>query len=191
MNIAKILKTEKTVFTLKDLELILGIDNQSVRNYLYRQKWKRTLTPINSWIWWVEWKDYNKFELACKLRSNSYISFETVLQKYWIIFQDYSSIVTIASDNTITKNVDNINYEYKKIKNDILYNPLWIDHKWTYAIASKERAVCDIIYLKPWFTFDNLQNIDFEKLRTISEIYNKRTILEINQLEKYAQKRNS
>ncbi|MDD2566239.1 MAG: hypothetical protein PHZ26_05680 [Candidatus Gracilibacteria bacterium] len=186
MNIAKILTSSKTIFTLKDLELILGLDNQAVRNYLYQQKGNKVLKNIYSGIWGIEGKEYNKLELACKLRLKSYVSFETALQKHGVIFQDYSSIVTIASDNTISKNIDDIDYQYKKVKDSILLDPIGIDHYGTYTIASKERAICDIIYLKSGFSFDNLKSVDFEKLEEISKIYNKRTILEIKQLKNYA-----
>jgi len=183
MNIIKILTSKKTVFTIKDLEILLWSSNQTVRSYLSRQKEKKILKNIFAWIWVIESREYNKFELACKLREKSYISLETALQKHWIIFQDYSNIISIASDNTILKKIENIEYQYKKIKDDILLDPIWIINNWFYSIASKERAICDLIYLKSWFTFDNLNSIDFDKLEEISKIYNKRTILEIKKLK--------
>ncbi|MDP3381306.1 MAG: hypothetical protein Q8S84_07580 [bacterium] len=51
-------------------------------------------------------------------------------------------------------------------------------------IASKERAVCDRIYLSKNYYFDNLESINLEKLEEISQIYNKRVILEIKKLIK-------
>jgi len=53
-------------------------------------------------------------------------------------------------------------------------------------IASAERAICDRLYLSPNYYFDNLEAIDKEKLQEISLIYNKRVILEINNLIKNA-----
>jgi len=184
-NLEKIIKTWKTVFTVKDLKKILDTDNEgSIRNYLSRAWKKETLKSIYGWIW--IFKKFDNFEFASKLKDKSYISLETALQKYWIIFQDYSHTVTSVSNNSIWKQVWETYFEYKKIKDDILYNPLWIINKWNYMIASKERALCDIIYLKSGFTFDNLKSIDIEKLEEISQIYNKRTILEIKKIIKNA-----
>lgn len=184
-NIEKIIKTWKTVFTVDDLKKILDTTNEgSIRNYLSRAWKKEILKSVYGWIW--VFKKYDEFELASKLKDTSYISLETALQKYWIIFQDYSHIITSVSNNSITKQVWEIYFEYKKIKDSILYNPLWIINKWNYMIASKERAICDIIYLKSGFTFDNLNWIDREKLEEISMIYNKRTILEIKNIIKNA-----
>jgi hypothetical protein len=54
-------------------------------------------------------------------------------------------------------------------------------------IATPERAICDRLYLSPNYYFDNLENIDKEKLLEISQIYNKRVILEIKKLLKNAE----
>lgn len=184
-NLEKIIKTWKTVFTVEDLKKILDTDNEgSIRNYLSRTWKKETLKSIYGWIW--VFNKFDNFELASKLKDKSYISLETAIQKYWIIFQDYSHIITSVSNNSIQKQVWELYFEYKKIKDDILYNPIWIINKWNYMIASKERAICDIIYLKSWFTFDNITWVDLEKLEDISQIYNKRTILEIKNLIKNA-----
>jgi hypothetical protein len=56
------------------------------------------------------------FELATKLRKNSYISFETVLKQEWIIFQDYGNTIFLASDNTINKETSENKFKYLKLK---------------------------------------------------------------------------
>lgn len=79
-------------------------------------------------------------------------------------------------------------FVFHKLKDSILSNPLWLKNNWKYLIASKERAICDRLYLSKNYYFDNLSEIDFEKLEEISKIYNnKRLVLEINKLiKKYA-----
>jgi hypothetical protein len=49
-------------------------------------------------------------------------------------------------------------------------------------IASAERAICDRLYLTSNYYFDNLENIDFEKLEEISQIYNKRVVKQVKKL---------
>lgn len=121
-------------------------------------------------------KKYERFELGTKLKKNSYVSFESVLRQGGIIFQEYGEEVFLASDNTLKKEVDGVRYTYRKIRNDILHNPLGIVRQGAYLIASKERAICDRLYLTPQYHFDSLDGIDMEKLKELSQIYNKRVI---------------
>jgi len=51
-------------------------------------------------------------------------------------------------------------------------------------IASAERAVCDMIYLTKNYHFDNISNLNIDKLEDIKDIYNKTTALLINKLIK-------
>lgn len=179
----KILNSEKTVFSYDDISILIGVENKNtIKSFIFRL--------LKNWILKSNFKGiytlnkYNIFEFASKLKKDSYISFETVLKQNWIIFQDYSNTIFLASNNSISKQVDNIYFKYNKIKDDILYNPLWIINKWNYLIASSERAICDRLYLSSNYYFDNLENINKDKLIEISKIYNKRVILEVNKLLK-------
>lgn len=177
----KILNCWKTVFSYDDISILLNISNRNtIKSIITRL--------LKSWIiksdykWIYSLKKYDIYELASKLKKNSYISFETVLKKSWIIFQDYSNTVFLASNNTISKKINETNFKYNKIKDSILYNPLWIINKWNYMIASPERAICDRLYLSSNYYFDNIDNIDKQKIIEISQIYNKRVILEVKNL---------
>jgi len=179
----KLLDSWKTVFTYDDISILLGIENKNTIKSFINRLLKTWIVKSNfKWIYTLN--KYNIFEFASKLKKDSYISFETVLKQNWIIFQDYSTTIFLASSNTISKQVDNIYFKYNKIKDSILYNPIWIINKWTYLIASSERAICDRLYLSSNYYFDNLSNIDKQKLIEISQIYNKRVILEVNKLLK-------
>lgn len=183
--IDKIIASRKTVFTYQDIQIILWIDNKdTIKSYFSRWVKKGIFKNIIKWIYVLS--NYNDLELANKLKQSSYISFETVLKKEWIIFQDYWNTIFIACNQSAKKNIWDKTYTYLKLKDSILLNPIWLINKWTYSIASKERAICDRIYLSPNYYFDNLENIDKEKLKEISKIYNKRVILEINNLIKNA-----
>jgi len=192
MNFIKLLRSQKTVFTTEDLKLILDTNNENtIRNFFYRAQKKWLLENIYYWIRKLVDKDINIFEFASKVKKNSYISFETVLKKEWIIFQYYGNTIFLASDNTWEKKTKDFIIKYNKLKSDILINPLGINHKKWYAIASPERAICDRIYISPGYFFDNLENIDLEKLAQISQIYNKRVILEVKKLIQDARHQNS
>ena len=186
-NYSKILDSGKTIFTKKDLENILDLNTKmALDKFLYREKNKWFLKNIFYWIYAL--KNYDILELAGKIRKKSYISLETVLKKNGVIFQYYYDIF-IVSDDSLEKKVWDINFNFSKIKDNILLNQLGLEHKKRYTIASVERAICDRIYLSKNYYFDDLSDIDFEKLEEISKIYNnKRVILEVNKLmKKYAE----
>ena len=177
-NISKIINSWKTVFSKNDIRKMLHFTTSfALDKFIQRNKESWILE--NPFYWIYTFKKYNIFEFACKIRKLSYISFETVLQKEWIVFQDYWNTIFLATNNTGEKKAVWKLFKFNKIKNSILLNPLWIIHKWNYMIASKERAICDRIYLSKNYYFDNLEWVNLEKLEEISLIYNKRVILEI------------
>ncbi len=186
MNNIKLINSWKTVFTKRDISNILNFKtDMALDKFLYRAKKQWFLKNVFYWVYALQ--KYDTLELASKIKKKSYISLETVLKKEWVIFQYYEDIFLI-SDNTIKKKVDWTNFVFHKLKDSILSNPLWLKNNWKYLIASKERAICDRLYLSKNYYFDNLSEIDFEKLEEISKIYNnKRLVLEINKLiKKYA-----
>lgn len=183
--IDKIINSKKTVFTYQDIQNLLWIDNKNtIKSYFSR--WVKSGIFKNIFKWVYVLSNYDIYELANKVKLNSYISFETVLKKEWIIFQDYGNTIFLASDQSIEKNILDYGFRYLKLKDSILLNPIWVKNKWTYTIATPERAICDRLYLSPNYYFDSLENIDIEKLKEISKIYNKRVILEVNNLIKNA-----
>jgi hypothetical protein len=119
-------------------------------------------------------QSYNVFECANKIKTPSYVSLETVLAQENIIFQDYGPNIYSISNNTFSKKVDSRTYIYKKISNRIFMNPLGILNKGTFSIATKERAICDRLYLSPGYHFDTIASIDRELLKKISFLYNKK-----------------
>jgi hypothetical protein len=129
---------------------------------------------------------YSDLELACRLKSTSYVSLETVLVATGVIFQNYENIITCVSNNSKTIDVDNKTFRYSKIKNTILYNTLGIKINPTYMIASPERAMCDLVYLRPGVDVENIKALNVDKLLQIAKIYPSKTILHIKKLIKYA-----
>ncbi|HPC34161.1 MAG TPA: hypothetical protein PLP73_00740 [Candidatus Absconditabacterales bacterium] len=181
-DIIPLLKSGKTVFNINDVQQLLGQSNKDyTRLVLYRMTKRGILTRIKSGIFALP--NYDILELASKLKPKSYISFETVLQKDGIIFQDYSQTITLASDNTLQKKANGFVFEYHKLSDFILTNTIGIkNYKNNYMIASTERAVCDMIYLYKNIYFDNIRNLNVYKLEKLKDIYNKKTSLLIGQL---------
>lgn len=182
--ISKILLSKKTVFTFKDIILLWKEkDYTNARKRISYYLEKQKLYPIRKGFY-SKGKDYNKLELATRIYTPSYVSFETVLNNEGVNFQYYTQIF-IASYLSREIKVDNQKYRFRKIKNSILTNVTGIDNKGEYMVASKERAFLDMIYLSPSYYFDNIDSLDWNKVFEILPIYNnKRMIKEVNKLYK-------
>ncbi len=180
-NFDKLLNSGKTVFRYSDIRLFLEIENLNTLKWFTRRAvMGNLLKKVANGIYGFQ--KYDSLELAASLRKNSYISLETVLQKEWIVFQDYSNTITLVSDNTLEREIGGKHIRFSKIKTSILLNPLGIEYNGKYLIASRERAICDRIYLSGKQHLDSLHSVDFVKLVEISKIYNKTTILHVKNL---------
>jgi hypothetical protein len=181
-DLLNILRRGNTVFTLKDILLTSGETNAALlkRRIHYYIK-NGELYQIRKGIYAKD-KNYDKLELATKIFTPAYISLETVLAKEGIIFQHYSQIFAVSY---LTREIvcDSHIYVFRRIKDTILSNPLGIDIKEDYAIASKERAFLDILYLNKKYHFDNLSPIDQKKCLELVPIYRNNAM--IKRLQSY------
>lgn len=178
--ISTILRASQTVFSFKDITMLwrdTKIDTATARvNYFVKSG---QLYNIRRGLYAKD-KNYNKFELATRIFTPSYISFETVLAASGIIFQYYGQIF-VASYLSRDINCDNQSYNFKKIKNLVLTNHAGIENKQNYWIATKERAFLDRVYLSPNYYFDNLSALNWEKVFQLLPIYdNKRMVQNVN-----------
>lgn len=182
MFLQKLVRSGKTVFTAEDLGKIFNIENKNYLKVVLTRLAKRSeIIRLRKGIYVIS-DDYNHFELASKLKRPSYISLETILYDNNIIFQDYSNKITSISNNTFKEKIAGIDYLYYKVKDEILTNPIGIEMKKNYAVASAERAICDLVYLARNIYFDNLDKINKDLIVKISKIYNKRVISEVKKI---------
>jgi predicted transcriptional regulator of viral defense system len=178
----KLFDSKKTVFLVEDLAKIFDIKNRSyLRLYLSRMTKRGDLLRIKRGIYTYS-KDYNRLELANKLKRPSYVSMERILFDNEIIFQDYSNSITSISTNSYREKVGITEYTYLKIKDEIFVNPAGVLTANNARIASSERAICDMIYFAKNFHFDNLDNVDKAKLLEISKLYTNRVIREVEKI---------
>ena len=184
----KLINSNNTVFTVSELKILFNIKDPTQLNHIMQRMKNQNIVKN---LWYGVWalNNYDKLELWSKLRKNSYISLEYVLQKNGIIFQSYDKTITLAGNNTFTKEMDWLTFEYHKIKPSILTNPLWLVYTWKYYIATHERAVCDMIYLYKNINFDNIKPLNTELLSELSTIYPKTTSILINKLIKNVKSR--
>src|SRR3989338_4614007 len=141
-----LLRSGKTVFSFKDLILLWGgIDRLTAGSRVHYYIRQGHLYPVRKGFYAKD-KDYDKLELATKIFTPSYISFETVLGRAGITFQFYGEIF-VASYQSREVICDGQAYHFRKIKSAVLTGSAGIEQKENYSIASAERAFLDVLYL--------------------------------------------
>lgn len=169
-----ILRSSQTVFSTKDVALMWSENKaKTVTSRLNKYVQAGKLISVRRGFY-VKDKKYNRFELATRIYTPSYISFETVLTHEGINFQYYGNIF-VASYVNREITVDDQNITYVHMKDYVLSNTQGIEHKAGIATATKERAFLDRIYITTEYHFDNLHSLHWDKVFEILPIYhNKR-----------------
>jgi predicted transcriptional regulator of viral defense system len=169
--LTSILRSNKTVFSSKDIALLWhdpGTSATRVRLHYYIKKGE--LYRIRKGLY-AKSQNYNRLELATRIFTPSYVSFETVLASEGLIFQFYEAVF-VASYLTREISVDGQTYSYQKIKVGVLTDPTGIEHVNETSIATQERAFLDTLYVNADYQFDNLRSLSWERVFEILPIYN-------------------
>lgn len=171
-NYELLIKKPNRVFDTNDLALIWGYNNATkitdlVGYYCDEGKLFRLKGGLYSTV-----ENPDELEIAQKALVPSYVSFYTALRIHSVVFQWYETIFSASCIGRILE-IKGRRYEYKKLKTSVFFNPVGVDQKDGYNLASRERAICDTLYLNPKAYFDNLNGVDIDKLKEISKIYKK------------------
>jgi len=186
--IEAILRAPNTIFTVRDIVLLWRERSSSavrvrLNNYVKTGK----LIRIHRGIY-VKDEHYNRFELATKIYTPSYISFETVLTRAGINFQYYSNIF-VASYITREIEIRDQKISLVRMKDYVLCDTSGIECADNVSIATKERAFLDRIYISKDYHFDYLGLLDWEKVFQILPIYrNKKMNKKVEEYFKYYKK---
>lgn len=184
-SIVKLYQSSKTVLSTREIA-VLWNETRAANLYSKLRYYVKggSLLRLRRGIFAKD-KNFNPKELATKIFTPSYISFETVLRESGIIFQHYDSIY-VASYASTTLKTENYTIWVRKLKNEILYNTGGIVTKNGFSQATPERAFLDMIYLFPRYYFDNLDSLDWDKCKQLVKIYNNKQLT--TRLEDYQKK---
>ena len=165
----------QTVYTLEEIALLVPdiADSDLKSKVRYFVKMGK-LRNLRKGIYAKE--GYNPLELANKIYTPSYISFETVLLKEGIVFQ-VSETILVASYLSREITVDENKIFYRKMAKQALFDKLGVEEIDGYFIASKERAFLDAIFLYKDYYFDNLRPLDWEKVFELQHIYQSKALV--------------
>lgn len=165
-----ILRSDQTVFTSRDLQLLWRVASPgAVRKRISYFLKKGDLYPIRRGLYAKDNK-YDRLEMATRIYTPAYVSFETVLGSAGVTFQHYSQIF-VASPSTKEIVADGHKISFLTLKAAILTNRLGIENRTYYAIASLERALLDRVYLSRIYHFDSLDLINWEKVEMLLPVY--------------------
>ena len=170
-RLGQLIKSDQNLFHTQDLALLWEIAN---RNTLYtaikRLVKKGVLIPVVKGLYsTLPLVEIDDFALgAALIHKFSYISLETVLEKEGVISQKIYPITFISSASQKIEFNQKL-YRVKKLKNEFLFNPEGVDRKDGYFIASKERAVADMIYYNAEYYFDNSSTVDWAGVEAIQK----------------------
>lgn len=181
-------KSKQTVFTSMEIAILIeekNIDNLKSKLAYYVKVGK--LIRLRRGIF-AKNNDYDKNELAVRVYTPAYISFETVLAREGVIFQYYEKIF-IASYLSRNIKVKENKLAYRKLKNEILINRKGLINKGTYFEATKERAFLDMLYLFGDYYCDNFRKMDWNACLDLVLIYKNKSLEKKlnNYFKKYAE----
>jgi hypothetical protein len=179
--ILEIMKSNQTVFTAKEIALILDMrEKNALKSKINYYVKKGVIKAVRRGIYVKP--NYDIFELATKVYAPSYISLETVLQNEGVIFQYYEEIFVISNLSRKLE-IDKKEIQIRKIKDEILLNQLGIQKKNNYSIATKERAFLDALYLYGDYYFDNVEILNKDSVLEMVKIYKQESL--VKRVKKY------
>lgn len=176
-----IMSSPQTVFRLQDIVLLTQNTNtiSLIKKLNYQVKNGRLLNPRKGIYTKLQ---FNPEELACQILSPCYLSFEYVLQKAGLVFQ-YDSRFQLASYLSREIQIGSYSFVFRKLKKEILFNPLGINQHQILAEATPERAFLDLLYLNKTYYVDQFDKLNKDRLLELSVIYDsKRLTQQISEL---------
>ncbi len=139
-------------------------------------------------------KNTSGYLLINYIVSPSYLSFEYVLAKYGLIPErviNYTCATTMKKHNKeFTNYFGNYTFTDIPVKAFMYGVEVKIENDYSYAIASPEKALCDLLYKKPTvISMKGLKELLFENLRIDEEMFWQLDLIMILELcDKYISK---
>ena len=157
-----------TVFSLRDIR---RIDNNFHRRRLNEWQDKGYIKKIVKGFYIFSDLELNEnvlFEIANRIYSPSYISFEMALSYYNVIPESVYGVTSASTRRTYKFKTHIAEFNYKTIKPSLFfgYNIVENNNK-SFKIASFEKAILDYFYINSHIKNKN----DFESLRINKEIF--------------------
>lgn len=166
----KIIESKRTVFTMQNVAMLLGVERDEKLSSLMHYYAKRgELQNLRRGIYAKQ--GYNVEEMACSIFKPSYISLEYVLARSGVVFQ-WDETITSVSYLSRTIEIDKTFYSYRKISHEIWGGYDGIEICDNVYKATPERAFLDMVYLSDGQCyFDNLHPLNKKEIKRLLPFY--------------------
>jgi hypothetical protein len=170
-----LLRSSQTIFSTKDVALLWQESNHAVvSDRLKKYAKSNKLLRVHRGLYAKD-NFYSRLELATRIYTPAYISFETVLTRSGANFQYYGNIfVASYVSREIAAHDQKINFI--RMKDYVLSDTTGITHESGVATATKERAFLDSLYVTRDYHVDNPNVLDWDRIFEIVPIYHSRRL---------------
>lgn len=172
-----------TIFSLTDIK---SIDNRFHRRRLNEWQDKGYIKKVirNYYLFTdLELNENVLYEIANKIYSPSYISFEMALSHYHLIPESVYGITSATTRRTYTFKTPIGQFNYRTVGTKFFFGYELINYKGKYfKLASMEKAILDYLYINPHIR----KTPDFAALRLNAELFLQR--IDEKQLYKFLDK---
>lgn len=182
-----LLRSPKTVFSVKDAALLWGEERVTrVSGRLDKYAKAGKLVRVRRGLYAKD-RNYDRLELATGIYTPAYVSFETVLTRAGVNFQHYGNLF-VASYLTRDIVADGQKISFVRVPDYVLASTAGIEHERGLAVATKERAFLDRLYVSKDYHFDNLGALDWPKVFAVLPAYhNQRLEQAVKKLQRHHQ----
>ena len=168
--LGSLLRSRKTIFSTQDAALLWReADVQIVNRRLAKYAAAGKLVRVHRGLYAKD-NGYDRFELATRIYTPAYVGFETVLTRAGVCFQHYGNIfaATYVKRDVVA---DGQKISFVRLPDFVLANTDGIEHLDNMALATKERAFLDRLYVSKDYHFDNLAALDWPKVFELLPVY--------------------
>jgi predicted transcriptional regulator of viral defense system len=159
-----------TIFSLSDIRKIEHTFHRRRRNEWQDKGYIKKIIRGYYIFSDLEIDEKTLFEIANRIYSPSYISFEMALSRYGLIPESIYSITSASSRKTRTFRTKIANFIYKTVKPELFFGYVITGTSGKiYKIASCEKALLDYFYLNPSVKKPS----DFESIRVQKDVFRK------------------
>ncbi len=159
----------RTVFTPLDLRMLWRANVLNAKMSAVRMSQKELMVRVASGYYALN-RRYNRYELANRLVSPSYVSFHAALFYAEINFQDRGEIGSVARRACKRKIGDEV-YSYAAMKEELFFNPEGVVSREGFSIALPERAVLDSFYFGYLPDIDDASKLNKTYLEKLFVLY--------------------
>lgn len=167
----------KLIFSPLDLERYFNVSYDTARKFILRNAQKGILAKMKKGLYFIKNFPPSELEIANRVYSPSYVSFEYALSYYGIIPETVYSITSATTKTSREFTILNITYEFHKIKKNAFtgYEQKEIAGQIIY-IADQEKAFADYLYfvdLKKKAVYDriDIKKLNYEKIMDYIKLF--------------------